>query len=108
MTAPRGSPGLPPVRPPCPRRTCTTCSPSPGSEPESGQACRAPGRGRPRPDPGASGVSLCDLLRTIVAMAAAVATAAELGRRLGGPLTGTLTGLFLVILPNTSRYAAGA
>ena len=45
---------------------------------------------------------------SILAMAGAVALAAELGRRLFSVPVGMVTGLILVIVPNTSRYAAEA
>ncbi|MEV6342657.1 glycosyltransferase family 39 protein [Actinoplanes sp. NPDC051851] len=45
---------------------------------------------------------------SIIAMSAAVALAAELARRLFGPLVALATGAILVIIPNTSRYAAEA
>ncbi|GAA2684151.1 glycosyltransferase family 39 protein [Actinoplanes palleronii] len=47
-------------------------------------------------------------LPSILAMAGAVGLTAELGRRLFTPLIGLTTGLILVIIPNTSRYAAEA
>ncbi|GIE55391.1 hypothetical protein Aoc01nite_07930 [Actinoplanes octamycinicus] len=47
-------------------------------------------------------------LPSILAMAGAVGLAAELGRRLFSPLIGLVSGLILVIIPNTSRYAAEA
>ena len=47
-------------------------------------------------------------LPSIVAMAAAVAVAGELGRRWFTPAIGLLTGLLLVLMPNSSRYAAEA
>ncbi|WIM94091.1 glycosyltransferase family 39 protein [Actinoplanes oblitus] len=47
-------------------------------------------------------------LPSILAMAGAVGLAAELGRRLFSPLIGLVAGLILVIMPNTSRYAAEA
>jgi mannosyltransferase len=47
-------------------------------------------------------------LPSILAMAGAAGLAAELGRRLFTPLIGLVTGVILVIMPNTSRYAAEA
>ncbi|GIF14472.1 glycosyltransferase family 39 protein [Actinoplanes teichomyceticus] len=47
-------------------------------------------------------------LPSILAMAAAVGLTAELGRRLFTPLIGLTAGVLLVIVPNTSRYAAEA
>ncbi|BCJ40713.1 hypothetical protein GCM10010168_72990 [Actinoplanes ianthinogenes] len=58
---------------------------------------------------GVFGDSMLSLrLPSILAMAGAAGLAAELGRRLFSPLIGLVTGLILVMIPNTSRYAAEA